>query len=127
METINFEEELVSLGLAMKSINTIKKARKSPRLPIKIGEYFWATVTNFTRKGGIHLLDVRCKPQLDYIRQYLMDKFKDTKPTANDLSCVPGDLCIAKYINLLQSVVIICVNYLYDTTQMQFTLVPRRR
>lgn len=99
METINFVEELVSLGLAMKSTNTtnlIKKTWKSPRLPNKIGESFLATATTFTRKGGIHLLDLRSKRKLDYIRNYLRDKFKDTTPTVNDLSCVPGDLCIAK-------------------------------
>jgi len=96
-------EELISLGFASKYhiIGTASKTAsklvwKSRELP-KVGESFTASVTWFNEKGEIFLRDSRSKVEVDYIRQTLNEKYRNTLPTKADLSCSPGDLCIAKY------------------------------
>ena len=91
MSTISLNEELISVGMASTSLTSWK----SPVLP-KIDETFWAKATWVNEKGEIFLEDLRSLSELDGIRQYLNDKYKETLPVESDLRCAPGDLCIAK-------------------------------
>lgn len=49
------------------------------------------------QKGEIFLQESRSKMELESIRQYLNEKYKDSRPTETDLWCSPGQLCIVKY------------------------------
>jgi len=93
---ISLNAELIQLGLAITtgySLPLFKSSWKSLELP-KIGETF----TWFNEKGEIFLQDVRYKPELDYIREYLYEMYENTRSTESDLIFSPGDLCIVKYI-----------------------------
>ena len=99
---INLNKELTQLGLAITtgySLPLFKSSWKSLELP-KIGETFTARATWFNEKGEIFLQDVRYKPELDYIREYLCEKYENTRSTESDLIFSPGALCIVKYTSI---------------------------
>ena len=67
----------------------------------KVGAKFNAKVTWVNKNGDIYLQNTRSERELDAIRLYLNDKYKDSVSTENDLLCAPGDLCVAKYEYIL--------------------------
>lgn len=104
MTNINLNEELILLGKAKNSpsLGTVSPIRPvkprawiSPEVP-KMGSRFWALVTWINTKCEIFFQDVRSRPKVDAISQFLKEKYQDSRPTEADVLCNVGDLCIAK-------------------------------